>query len=205
MSRTTFSFAAVFFFGFSSLLGFTAERTAIALASGEVSVNGSSVKHSTAVFEGDRLRTGSNAGVLLHLRGATVQLAENSDVRYQGKRLSLLAGSALIRGAEAVASGPFLIAALEDGQFQIQRIGIMTKLSLLSGKVRVSKGKNSLIIAGSGERHFSDSDEIRAAAKISPAKEIGAGAAGGATGAAASRWMIRSSKSEDLSHKSPSN
>lgn len=188
----------------SSLLAYPEAKTAIAIASGEVSVNGSSVKRSTSVFEGDRLRTGSNGGVLLHLRGATVQLAENSDVQYDGERLSLLAGSAVVRGTETLISGPFVIAPSGDGQFHIERTGIVTKLSIVSGKVKVTKGKKSLLLSGEGERSFSDQDEIGVVAKAAVSKDIAAGAAGGAAGAAVSKWMAAGSKSKCISHQSPS-
>jgi hypothetical protein len=195
--------AVVTLISLSSLPVFSAAGSAIAIVSGDVAVNGNSIKRTMPVFEGDRLTTGASSGVLLHLKGATVQLSPNSEVRYEGEKLALTSGIALVRGSEIVASGPFLIAAVGDGHFRIERSGSLTKLSILTGKVKVIRGKNSLILSGTGERQFSDEDTIAAVRHTSITSEVAAGAAGGASGAAVTGWMKHGSKQASISRKSP--
>jgi hypothetical protein len=200
----TLKFAAVWFVSLTSLFAHSTTRTAVLIASGEVSVNGASIRRSTTVFEGDRLITGANAGVLLHLRGATVQLSESSDARYEGESLSLVSGAALIRGREIVIAGPFLIAAVDEADFRVERSGTTTKLSILKGQLKVTRGKKSMLLAGPGEQQFSDDDAIAAMRRRPAVREVTAGAAGGASGAAVTGWMKRGNNPPGVSRKSPS-
>lgn len=204
MLRMTLKFAAVYILCLSSLLAYSATKTAVVIASGEVSVNGISVRRSTTVFEGDRLTTGANAGILLHLRGATVQLSESSDARYEGEKLSLVSGATLIHGKEIVSAGPFLIAAVGEADFRIERSGTTTTLSILKGQLRISRGKNSIVLGGPGKRQFSDDDTLATSRRHSAVGEVAAGAAGGASGAAVTRWMKRGENPPGVSRKSPS-
>ena len=203
MLRVTLKLAVVCFICLSSLLTYAETKTAVLIASGEVSVNGASIRRSTTVFEGDRLITGPNAGVLLHLRGATVQLSESSNARFEGEKLSLVSGAALIRGNETVVAGPFLIAAMDDADFKIERIGTSTKLSILKGRLKVARGKNSVVLAGPGERQFSDEDTIGGIRQHGVIRGIAVGAAGGVSGATVTTWMQRPEYPSSISHKSP--
>jgi hypothetical protein len=187
----------------SSLSAFPIPKSAMAIVSGDVSVNGSLVKRSMPVFEGDRLRTGADSGVLLNLHGATVQLSANSDARYEGDRLALRSGSALVRGIEAVVSGPFTISAVGAAQFRIERSGVQTRLSILDGRVRVKRGKESLLLSGVGERQFSDEDRIGTMRRRPIIRDVAAGAAGAAMGTTATGWMKRGNNSPSISRKSP--
>jgi len=168
---------------FATLLSH-ASRSAVAIVPGEVAVNGSAVRRSTPVFDGDRLTTGANAGVLLHLKGATVQLSANS-VRYRGERLELASGTAQVRGMEAIVSGPFTIEATGNSYFRIERTGAQMRLAVLDGKVKVTREKNSVTVADRNVLLFADDDPIAAVLRSSTPKEIVAGASGGgATGTA---------------------
>jgi hypothetical protein len=195
--------AVVYIVCLTSLLTFAATKTAVLIASGEVSVNGASVRRSTTVFEGDRLITGANAGLLLHLRGATVQLSESSNARFEGEKLALVSGAALIRGKETVVAGPFLIAAMNDADFRIERIGTTTKLSIVRGRLKVARGKSSVVLAGPGERQFSDEDTIGTIRQHPVVRDVTVGAAGGASGATVTGWMKRGDNAPSVSHKSP--
>ncbi len=203
MPRTTLYLAAVCFVGFTCLSAYSTTKTAVLIASGEVSVNGASIRRSTTVFEGDRLTTGANAGIMLHLRGATVQLSESSDARYEGEKLALVSGAALIHGHETVVAGPFLIEAMGEANFRIERSATTTKLLISAGQLKVRRGKNSMILAVPGERQFSDDDTIVAMRRRTVIAEVGAGAAGGASGAAMTGWMKRGSNPPSVSRKSP--
>jgi hypothetical protein len=198
-----FSSIVVVIVALSFLSAFPSMRSGIAIATGDVSVNGSSVRRSMAVFEGDRLRTGADSGVLLNLRGATVHLSANSDARYEGDRLALRSGSARVRGTEAVVSGPFTISAVGAAQFLIKRSGAHTRLSILDGTVKVTRGKESLLLSGIGERLFSDEDTIGGLGRVSVTREVGVGVAG-AAGGVFTGWMKHGSTSPSISHISPS-
>jgi hypothetical protein len=204
MLRMTLKFAAVWFVCLSSLLAYSAVKTAVLIASGEVSVNGASIRRSTTVFEGDRLTTGANAGVMLHLRGATVQLSESSDARFEGEKLSLVSGAALIHGSESVIAGPFLIVAMNDANFRIERSGTITKLAILKGRLKVTRGKSSMVLDGAGERQFSDEDTITNVGRRPVVRQAAVGAAGGASGAAVTGWMKQGNNAASVSRKSPS-
>ena len=203
MPRKTLYLAAVCLVCLTSLSSYSATKTAVLIASGEVSVNGASIRRSTTVFEGDRLTTGANAGIMLHLRGATVQLSESSDARYEGEKLALVSGAAVIHGHETVVAGPFLIASVDSANFRIERSGTTTKLSIVKGQLKVTRGKNSIVLAGPGERQFSDDDTIGTLRRHSAVREVAAGAAGGASGAAVTGWMKRGSNPPSVSRKSP--
>jgi ferric-dicitrate binding protein FerR (iron transport regulator) len=201
--RKAFRNATVCLICFGSLLAHAASRSAVAIVMGDVSLNGNSVSRSTPVFDGDRLRIGTNAGVLLHLREATVQLSANSDVRYNGERLELASGTAQIRGTEAIVSGPFVIEAAGNAQFRIERNGDQTRLAVLEGKVKVRRGKNSLMVEDRSDHVFSDDEAISAVRKLALPKTMAAGASGGAAGAAVTNWMNRGKKQSSVSRKSP--
>ena len=204
MLRITFRFVAICSVSLTSLFAYSATKTAVLIASGEVSVNGASIRRSTTVFEGDRLSTGAKAGVLLHLRGATVQLSESSDARYEGEKLSLVSGAALIHGHEMVVAGPFLIAAVGQANFRIERSGTTTRISLLEGQLKITRGKNSMILSGPGAQQFSDDDTITTSRRHSAVREVAAGSAGGASGAVVTGWMKHGSNPPSVSRKSPS-
>jgi ferric-dicitrate binding protein FerR (iron transport regulator) len=187
----------------ASLLAHTASRSAVAIVLGDVALNGNSVTRSTPVFDGDRLTTGTNAGVLLHLKGATVQLSSNSDVRYRGERLELASGTAQVRGMEAIVSGPFTIEAAGNAYFRIERAGAQSKLAVLEGKVKVTRGKNCVTVADRDVHLLADDDPIAAVGRSSLPKEMAAGASGGAAGAAITNWMNRGKNQMSVSRKSP--
>jgi hypothetical protein len=99
--------------------------------------------------------------------------------------------------------GQFLIAAMDDADFRIERSGTSTKLSILKGRLKVARGKNSVVLAGPGERQFSDEDTIGTIRQHPVVREIAVGAAGGASGATVTGWMKRGDNPPSISHKSP--
>jgi ferric-dicitrate binding protein FerR (iron transport regulator) len=203
MRKVAFRNATICLLCLASLVAHAASRSAVAIVMGDVSVNGNSVSRSTPVFEGDRLRLGTNAGVLLHLRGATVQLSSNTDVRYRGEQLELASGTLQIRGTEAIVSGPFTIEAAGDAQFRIERNGAQTRVAVLEGKVKVRRGKNLVMVEDRSDHVFSDDEPVVTARKSALPKEVAAGASGGAAGAAVTNWMNGRKKQGSVSRKSP--
>lgn len=160
----------------------------MAIAIGDVSLNGVSLVRSTNVLVGDHLVTGESSALILHSKGSTVQVAARSDLKYQGERLELGHGTIHVQGNELVASGPFSIRAVGSARFRVDRGEKQTTVAVMNGKVRVMRGKESFVLSDSGEHKFTDDDSLPAGHQPTLLREGTAGAAGGATGAVMSRW-----------------
>jgi len=70
--------------------------SAMLVASGDVSVNGSRIERATAVFPGDKVQTGPNALATLTSQGSSVTVAANSSLVFSRSFVNVLCGSALI-------------------------------------------------------------------------------------------------------------
>jgi ferric-dicitrate binding protein FerR (iron transport regulator) len=203
MNRLRFQIAWVVIFFLTSPPANSTTRSAIAFVTGTVSVNGNTVTRSIPVFAGDHLRTGVEAAVVLHLSGSTVQLSENSDAHYQGERLVLTSGVAQVRGPECVDSGPFRIQAVGNAMFRIARTGTQTKIEVVDGQVKISRGKNSLTVIGQGEHEFLDDDSLASVGGTAIGRKLATGLMGGGAGAGVAGWMNGKRQQHPISRKSP--
>jgi len=70
--------------------------SAMLIASGDVTVNGSPIERATAVFPGDKVHTGPNASARLTNQGSSVTVAGNSSLVFSKSFVNVLCGSALV-------------------------------------------------------------------------------------------------------------
>jgi hypothetical protein len=181
---------------------------AIVTAIGEVSVNGNPLPPSSPIFAGDRLATGTSSALMVSLQGSSVRIGPSSHALYRGAILELLSGAVDIRGREVVVSGSFTVTPLRQSQFSVQRASTRTSLHLLSGTLKLSRGKESTIIAAPADYNLQDDQPIPAAKAGSGTRvlPLAAGAAAGAS-VVISHWLTNkettSATSTCVSGKSP--
>ena len=176
---------------------------AMAIAIGDVSLNGVSLIRSTNVLIGDHLVTGESSALILHSRGSTVQVAARSDLKYQGARVELGHGTIHVQGSELVASGPFSIRAVGSAHFRVDRGEKQTTIAVMKGKVKVIRGKESFLLADAAEHKFADDASLPSVRRPTFLREGAAGAAGGATGALMSQWAKDRGQKVGISKSSP--
>jgi hypothetical protein len=70
--------------------------SAMLIASGDVTVNGSPIEQATAVFPGDKVHTGPNALARVTNQGSSVTVAGNSSLVFSKSFVNVLCGTALI-------------------------------------------------------------------------------------------------------------
>lgn len=182
-------------------------NAAMVIVIGEVSVNGNALTRSSAIFDGDRIRTGASAALVLHVRGSSIRIGPTSELRYRGTALEFFSGTAEVHGRETIVSGTVTIAPLRESAFTIQRASTRTSLHLLSGTLKLSRGKESSTIAAPAEYAIQD-DQLIPAAKAGARAHTLPVAAGSAAGASVvvSHWLTSEesrSAASCVSGKSP--
>jgi len=70
--------------------------SAMLIASGDVTVNGSPIERATAVFPGDKVHTGPNASARVTNQGSSVTVAGNSSLVFSKSFVNVLCGTALV-------------------------------------------------------------------------------------------------------------
>ncbi len=185
-----------------------ATNAAIAFPVGEASLNGTVLTRSSPVFDGDQLRTGRTSSLVLNLPGASVQVGPNSVVRYRGGVLELSSGTTRIAGAEGVLSGGITVSAAGPARYAVERSGIETAVSLISGELKLERGKEVVTISAPGTYSFRDDEPLSPVKKHGKALKVGIGAAAAGTAAIISRWLTgedgSSTSGTCISNKSPS-
>jgi hypothetical protein len=180
---------AIFCFFLSLLLAETTASSAIAIAVGDVLLNGTMIVRSSPVLKGDRIITGHNAAAILHANGVSLQLGPDSEIRYHGRKLDLLSGSAQVRGTEEVVSGPFVVSPKPGARFQVQRIEARLLISLIMGTIKVTRGKEEATLADKRNYVLYDNEPLPSVhGKRSAVKGVTLDAAGGA-GVIISHWL----------------
>lgn len=180
---------AILCFSLTLLIAEPTASSAIAIAVGDVSLNGTTIVRSSAVLKGDRITTGHDAAAILHANGVSLQLGPDSEIRYRGRKLDLLSGSAQVRGMEEVAAGPFLVSPELGAHFQVQRMETRLRISLITGAIRVTRGKETATLTDKGNYVLQDKEPLPPVrGKRSAVKGVTLGAAGGAA-VIISHWL----------------
>ena len=109
------------------LLLAASKDSAVLNSTGIVTLNGSGVPASTALFQGDAVRTSTGALVSISSPGSSVLLLQNSQLTFKGQSVSLGEGKATITTTRGMAaqSDNFVIAPAAQGtaQYQVERSG----------------------------------------------------------------------------------
>jgi len=90
------SFACIMVVLFPVSLVMADATSAMLIASGDVTVNGSPIEQATAVFPGDKVHTGPNASARLTNQGSSVTVAGNSSLVFSKSFVNVLCGTALV-------------------------------------------------------------------------------------------------------------
>lgn len=188
MKRTLVTIA-ILCFSLTLVISEPTANSAIAIAIGEVSLNGAMIVRSSPVLRGDRIKTGHNAAAILHANGVSLQVGPDSEIRYHGRKLDLLSGSAQVRGTEEVVSGQFVVSPEAGAQFQVERIETRLRISLIMGTIKVTHGKETTALSAKGNYLLEDKDPLSPVhGKHAAVKGVTLGAAGGA-GVIISHWL----------------
>jgi hypothetical protein len=140
-----------------------APPAAVMYASGNVLVNGVGAPSSTAIFEGDRLRTGTNSAVDIVLDGALLTLAPESSLRLQGGSVSLETGSISVAttkrlGAQAGAISVFPVADTKTS-YRVARLNNAVFVSTTAGTVKVIDNGVETLVAEAMTMSFADDQD----------------------------------------------
>ena len=152
-------------------------RGALLVPQGQVSVNGSPAQRSTALFAGDRVQTGPNAGGMITANGSSVQVAPQSAIIFDGNSVSLSSGGAAVKtssGMKAKLSGLSVQPVEKGARYSLGQRNGKVVVAALQGKLRITDGRQELLL-----------DPGKAMVTDAPKDEAGqAGGAGGAAGGA---------------------
>lgn len=147
-------------------------------ATGTVTVNGSPVSRSTAVFPGDRIQTAGNGFATLTAEGTSVLMSGNSSLVLYEQQVDLGCGGAVIntmKGMSARAGNLVITPSAPNAKFEIKQINGKLQVLAREGSVVVNnRGAMTAVAAGN---LFS----APAAACMSPAAAQDAPPPGGAT------------------------
>ncbi len=163
-------------------------RAAIAIAVGEVSLNGNRVSASTAVLEGDRVKTGTDSALVLQVIGSTIRVDGSSEIRYRSDGLELVSGTLQVAGRENVILGKFKASPLGTAKFRATNSGSRSELSVIDGRVRVSGAHHRTIEVAKDHVWSSDSSVAPTSGNVI-IKNAGIAASGAGAGAAVTRWL----------------
>ena len=162
----------------------------MATAIGEAMVNGNAVTRSSAVLEGDRLTTGASAALILHLAGSSIHIGPNSEALYRGTTLELVSGSSEVQGKESIVAGAYTFSPMNESRFVVQREQAKIALHLVSGNLKLSRGKDTRTITAPADYTLQDDQPIPAVKRhaITRAVPVAAGAAAG-TSVVIAHWL----------------
>jgi len=127
-----------------------ASDNAMLFPQGKVNVNGTALASSSALFTGDNVTTGSDSGVVLTERGATVQLAANSKLSFAPDVLELPDGGATVSTTSAVRAHTMNLT-VEPTSAALTRYilvhrGNQVGVAALAGQVRLNDGRQQMVL-----------------------------------------------------------
>ena len=124
-------------------------QAAMLQVAGAVKVNDRPVTRSYALFQGDKIVTGEDATAWLTARGISIRLAPNSQLTFEGSRLSVGAGGAQFatEGALSVVAGSMTIVPAASGaRFEVVSRGKQIQVAARQGNLTIIDGKQSTIL-----------------------------------------------------------
>jgi len=124
---------------------------AMLYTTGSASVNGSAVSHSSAIFPGDLVQTGSASQANINASGASVTVAENSSLRFEAAGVSIVEGSISIgtsRRDLATTAGVVTVtpASGDWTEFEINHHNGAVEIIARKGNVNVSAGSKTFTL-----------------------------------------------------------
>lgn len=157
------SFLCVLLIPLMSLYVVAAPNGAMLYTTGSASVNGSSVSHSSAIFPGDVVQTGSASEANINASGASVTLAPNSSLRFEAAGVSIVEGSINIgtsRRDLATSAGIVKVTPASDAwtEFEISHRNGAVQIIARKGDIDVSAGSETFTLLQGQTDTRDDSD-----------------------------------------------
>lgn len=121
---------------------------AVVYPNGSVNLNGAPLERSQAVVDGDNLRT-AGSGATIALNGATLQMGTDSEVVFHSAATRVMKGSLAIttsRGLGAEVVNLRVEPATSGARYIISQEGSKLVIAALEGAVRVSDGKQTVVV-----------------------------------------------------------
>jgi hypothetical protein len=105
---------------------------------GNATINDSAVPKTYSSLPGDRLKTETEAAIVLRGTGFSAQLGPESEATVTSTGISLARGEAAVRGKTVVVAGAVTISSNIESKFIVNRDGISISVEVLEGEVIVS-------------------------------------------------------------------
>lgn len=125
-----------------------ADRGAMLYPVGGVTVNGADTNRSRAIFDGDQVKTGADAGTTIMVAGSTVQVTSNSAITFRNGEIDLAAGGASIRTTNRMRGriANVDVTPVAKSTFQIIAHGNEVVIAAREGAVQLFDGHESLMV-----------------------------------------------------------
>lgn len=136
----------------------------IAIPSGQITVNGTAMIRSSAVFPGDVIATGTNSVAVLQSRGSSVQIGPVAKCIVGRSGIELASGTATVHGiVEVVASNDLNFRSTAEASFVVTRQNGAVAVTVLKGTVSVHHGRVSESVKIGETQVFEESSTAPAA------------------------------------------
>jgi hypothetical protein len=116
---------------------------------GTITVNGNSVSHSQAGFDGDRYQTAKDSSLVMSGSGSSIQVAPSSDVTYRNSTLQLNSGGAAITTKNGMASHLVNLTVKpmgEQARYSIAQNDSQIVIGAEEGSIIVSDGTSQRVV-----------------------------------------------------------
>lgn len=124
------------------------DRGAMVYPAGGVTVNGADTSRSLAIFDGDQVKTGADAGATIVAAGSTIKMTSKSAVTFRTGQVDIAAGGASIGTTNGMQGRIANIEVTPVGKAAYQVIihGNELVIAANEGSVRLSDGHESLVV-----------------------------------------------------------
>jgi len=156
-----------------SLYAAAAPAGAMLYTSGSTSVNGTAVSHSSAIFPGDVVQTGTASQANINASGASVTMAENSSLRFDAEEVLIVEGSINMgtsRRDLATTAGVVKVTPASDAwtEFEITHRNGEVQVVARKGDINVSAGSKTFTLLQGQSDTRDDSEMARQSRRDNP-------------------------------------
>lgn len=137
---------------------------AMVYASGLASVNGHGIEHSTAIFPGDVIHTGTSSQASISASGASITVFPDSAVRLEASGISVIEGSANIGTSKpdvATSAGVIKVTPASSAwtEYEISHRNGAVQIIARKGQLLVNDGKSTFALLQGQSETRDDSDD----------------------------------------------
>ena len=136
---------------------------AMLYATGFASVNGTAIQHSSAIFPGDLIHTGSTSQASIAASGASITVFSDSSVRFETSGVSVLEGSINVGGSQpelAASAGRVKVTPASNAwtEYEISHRNGAVQIVARKGELLVNDGTSTMALAQGQSETRDDSD-----------------------------------------------